>query len=233
MRVRTLWKLATLVALGSGPFLPRTVEGQTISSPYRFIQGRHDVGMMVGFLGENRGTHGIAPGGGPMLGARYAIELSGPFAAELSGYFVPTDRMVFTPQNDVGLVPFGEASLVVAAIDARIRFTVTGDRTWRGLAPFVTAGGGIAGSFGNLSSFDRELIPANRVDFGPSMLFLGGLGTRWIPGDRITFRAEATYHFWRQGTPPGWVTVEEELDGELGEEWLAIPGVVLGLSYRP
>ena len=219
--------------MGLALFVPGAVEGQTISSPYRFIQGRHDVGMIVGFLGENRGDLGIGPGGGPMFGARYAIELSGPFAAELSGYFVPTDRTVFAVQDDVGIVPFGEANLVVAAIDARIRFTVTGDRTWHGLAPFVTAGGGIAGSFGNLSPFDRILVTAERVDFGPSLLFVGGLGTRWIPGDRISLRAEVTYHLWKQGTPTGWVTVEEELEGQLGDEWLPVPGLVLGVSYRP
>jgi hypothetical protein len=94
------------------------------------------------------------------------------------------------------------------------------------------AGGGIIGSFGNLSTFDGDLIPANRVDFGPSLLFLGGAGARWIPGDRLTVRADATYHFWRQGTPPGWVTVEEQLEGRLGEEWLGVPGLVLGVSYR-
>jgi hypothetical protein len=189
--------------------------------------------MIVGVLQENRGSLGIAPGGGILFGARYAIEISGPFAAELSGYLVPTERTVFTPQDNVGIAPFGEASLMLAAIDARIRFTLTGDRTWRDFAPFATAGGGIVGSFGNLSSFDRDLIPANRVDFGPSLLFVGGVGTRWIPGDRFTLRAEGTYHFWRQGTPPGWVTVEEELEGQLGEEWLAVPGLLIGVSYRP
>jgi hypothetical protein len=233
MRALTPWKLASLTALGCALFAAEAAQGQTISSPYRFIQGRHDFGMIAGVLQENRGSLGIAPGGGPMIGARYSIEISGPFAAELTGFIVPTERTVFTPQENVGIVPFGEASVTLAAIDARIRFTVTGDRTWRNLAPFVMAGGGIVGSFGNLSSFDRDLIPANRVDFGPSLLFLGGLGTRWIPGDRFTLRAEVTYHFWRQGTPPGWVAIEEELDGELGQEWLAVPGLVIGLSYRP
>jgi len=232
MRVQTPWKLATLVAIGFALFVPAAAEAQTIASPYRFIQGRHDVGMIVGVVQENRGSLGIAPGGGLMFGARYAIEISGPFAAELTGFLLPTERTVFTPQDNVGIVAFGEASVTLAAIDARIRFTLTGDRTWRGLAPFAMAGGGVVGSFGNLSSFDLDLIPANRVDFGPSLLFVGGAGTRWIPGDRLTVRAEATYHFWRQGTPPGWVTVEEELEGQLGEEWLAVPGFVIGVSYR-
>ena len=233
MRVQTRWKLAALAAVGFAFVPPGTAEGQTIASPYRFIQGRHDVGMIVGIVQENRGSLGIAPGGGLMFGARYTIEMSGPFAAELTGFLLPTERTVFTPQDNIGIVPFGEASVTLAAIDARIRFTLTGDRTWRDLAPFVVAGGGIVGSFGKLSSFDRDLIAANRVDFGPSLLLVGGAGTRWIPGDRLTVRAEATYHFWKQGTPPGWVTVEEELEGQLGEEWLAAPGLVIGVSYRP
>ncbi len=223
-----------LVALTSllGAAVPQRSEAQTIPSPYRFIERRHDAGMFVGILQERRGDLGIGPGGGVMIGARYAIEFRGPLAAELSGYVVPTDRVVFQAGEEIGLVPLGKADMVLTGIDARLRFTLTGDRTWRGLAPFVMAGGGVLGAFSEESPLEAEMVAANKVDFGPSALFLGGLGTRWIPGDRLTIRAEATYNFWRQGTPTGWVAFQEDIEGPLKTQWIGSAGLALGVSYR-
>jgi hypothetical protein len=226
-------KLSIAAALG---FLalacPRPSQGQTIPSPYRFIEHRHDTGVFVGALHSNRGDLGIGPGGGMMVGARYGIDLSGPLGAELSSFLVPTDRTVYAPQDGVGLIRLGEADLTLVAVEARLRFTLTGDRTWRGFAPFVAAGGGVAGSFRGVSPLDDALLPEDRVDFGPTALLEGGVGTRFVPGDRVTLRLDATYNFWRHSTPVGWGSLAEELGSRLGDEWLGVASFALGLSYR-
>jgi hypothetical protein len=158
--------------------------------------------------------------------------LTGPLGGELAGFLVPTDRAVFAPRDGVGLIRLGNADLTLVAIEVRLRFTVTGDRTWRGLAPFVAAGGGIAGSFRSVSPLDDALLPEDRVDFGPTPILGGGVGTRFIPGDRVTMRLDAAYNFWKHGTPVGWVSLTEELGGRLGDEWLGVASFTLGLSYR-
>jgi hypothetical protein len=217
-----------LAALGA----PHPAGAQTIPSSYRFIDGRQDAGLFFGYMQAHRGELDIGPGGGPVIGGRYSIELSGPIAAELSGYAIPTDRKVFDVQPGTGRVFLGTTDLLVIAVDARLRFTFTGPRTWHGLAPFILAGGGVVGSLASPSPLEEGIGAADRLDFGPGTLLVTGGGFRWIPWSRLTFRADATLHLWRIATPPGYVQIADDLGPYPEKDWVSMGAALFGLSYR-
>ncbi len=211
---------------------PTGVSGQSIPSPYRFIETRHDAGIFVGMMNEKRGELQLGPGGGLFFGARYGIELTGPFALEGSAFLLPTDRRVYNPRSDAGLEYLGDADALVAALEGRVRFTLTGARTWRGLAPFLLAGGGVVGDFYGRSELEEDFEPEDRFSFGPSFLGTLGAGTRWTPFDRLTLRAETVLHIWKLGTPRAYFGLDDELLTVPEQEWPGVGSFVLGASLR-
>src|SRR5262245_16119602 len=73
MRLRTVCLMMSLTVLAG------RASAQTINSPYRFIDQSQTAGLWGGTVTSASGTLDIGPQGGPVLGARYGIRLSGPF----------------------------------------------------------------------------------------------------------------------------------------------------------
>lgn len=211
---------------------PGSANAQTIPSPYSFIDRSQDAGVFFGVVQDHRGELGIGPGGGPMFGGRYSIDLGGPIAAEITGYAISSDREVFGVQPGTGLVPRGTQDVLLIAVDGRFRFTLTGARSWHGVAPFILAGGGIVGSVESATTLEDDIPATHRVAFGPGFVAVTGAGTRWIPADRLTFRAEATMHLWRVSAPAGFVEVLDDIGRYPEKDWVSVGGVVFGVSYR-
>ncbi|TVP74862.1 MAG: hypothetical protein EA352_09645 [Gemmatimonadales bacterium] len=229
--IRVLQATALLVVVGiaSTPEL----RGQTITSPYEFVDTRHEAGFFVAHVPGNRGDLRMGPGGGTLTGLRYAFEVTGPFALEVGGFLLPTDRVVRVPQ-DGGIEDIGSSDALIAALDGRIRFSLPGRRTWHGLAPFLQAGGGLALDFRGGSELEAEIPSSLRFSFGPSFLGVMGAGTRWLPTDNLTVRLDLSTYFWKLGTPDEFLQLGE---AELGrfvpqQEWTPVPSFSLGLSYR-
>lgn len=207
-------------------------ESQTVPSPYRFVDTVHDVNFLVGVASENRGHLDLGPGGGPLMGLRYSFHLSGPFALETLGFLLDTDRRVFDPTGEDGLEELGTTSSIVGSMDGRIRFTLTGDRTWNQLAPFVQAGAGLVGDVKGRARIEEEMSDDARFNFGPSLLGVLGAGTMWLPGDRFGIRAEVVMHIWKLGTPRAFRNLEEELGPISDQEWTAVNALIIGGSLR-
>lgn len=229
--MRLLPALALLVVLaGVGT---SELRAQTITSPYEFVDTRHEAGVFVAHVPGNRGDLRMGPGGGTLTGVRYGFEITGPFAVEMGGFLLPTDRVVRVPQED-GIEDLGTSDALIAALDGRIRFSLPGRRTWYGLAPFLQAGGGLALDFRGGSELEREIPSSVRFSFGPSFLGVMGAGTRWLPTDNLTLRVDLSTYFWKLGTPDEFLDRGEQELGEFipQQEWTAVPSFSLGLSYR-
>lgn len=239
MRLRILpfaQTLAFLALLAGIVSTPTPAAAQTVPSPYDFIDTVHEVETYVGYLTENRGILDMGPGGGPLVGGRYAIKLSGAFALEGHGYLISTDRNVFDPSldDDSNLVLLGTSSSLVGGLEGRLRLTLTGDRTWHRLAPYLSAGGGVASDLRARSDLEEDHGLGNneRFTFGPS--FLGALagGTRWLPTDNLSFRLEGGMKLWRLGVPAAFRQLEFEDISVPEQEWVGVGTVELGLSWR-
>lgn len=205
---------------------------QDVSSPYEFIETRWGVGPYVGWAAENRGSAGFGPGGGVLFGVRGEVELSGPLGVHLNAFILPTDRNVYRPDAQTGTKEFLEnTESMVGGLDARLRLTLTGQRTWHGIAPYVSAGVGVVGDLAPRDAVEQVLVDESRFTMGPSFLPSLSAGTRWLPTERLTVRLEAGFHFWKVGTPENFRALENEPDIP-NQQWPAIGTFLLGGAYR-
>ncbi len=216
--------LAASILVGVAP-----LAGQTIPSPYRFIESRHDAGLFVGGVQGDRGALRLGPGAGLMTGARYGIHATGPLTFEASTFLLVSDREVYTPDGAGGLRRLGTANSYVGSAQVLVRLTVTGSRTWHGLAPFLLAGGGLTGDFAGPSDLEADFRRGERYDFGPAMIVTLGAGTRWYVTDRLSFRLEGVFHLWRLTTPRSFVQSVTELGPVSDHEWPRTAGIVGGV----
>ena len=206
--------------------------GQTITSPYRFIEESQSVGAFAGYVTTARGTVGLGPQNGAVVGLRYSIRLSGAFNAEAETAYFPSQR----PVRDTSVVngeraQVGEADLTLLVATAALRFNLTGPRTWHGLQPYVAFGAGGVLDLSGTSSAD-ELVPADtRFDFGTSFAGLFGGGIELFPSERLSVRLDARNYLWKVKTPfPFLVGESGALTPE--DEWIQNGFITIGLAVR-
>jgi len=229
LKVRVLL-LAGLALGGSGPF--PSLHGQTIPSPYRFIERGQEVGLLAGYLSPGTGRFGFGPKPGPAWGVRYGVNVSGPFGLEGTVTHSPTQRDIVDPGRVEGDRVVGEMSSQLVIIDGRIRFTLTGDRTWHGLAPFLMTGGGVVFDVANDNSDEALLLDGDRFSMGTSFLGTFGGGMRWFPTERFLVRGDLSLLLWRLKTPRGYSDPERGFEGVDEKEWVSGPSFTLGVSFR-
>ena len=200
-----------LAILGLGALLtPHWALAQTISSPYRFLEARQEAGPFLGTMSPGTGRFGFGPAPGIAFGGRYGINLAGPFGLEGVVTYLPTERAMIDPGRNEGDMDVGDMASDVVMIDGRLRFSLTGDRAWHNLAPFVLAGGGIA--------FD---VSGDNLDV-----------ETLLPGDRFLVRADGTLFIWQLKTPIGFSDPERGFVGVDEKEWVSGPSFSLGLGIR-
>lgn len=228
---RTIVLLAGWMLLALPPF----AGAQEIPSPYRFIETAQEAGGFVGFTDASRGRLGLGPEGGPTFGARYSIELSGPFSVEGVGTMMSSSRDVLDPRRSEGDRRVGEADVLLTTVDARLKFSLTGRRTWNSLSPHALAGVGLGFDLAEDAAVETGdgFREQDRFDFGTSFLGLVGLGARWLPSDHWQFRVDGTLNLWQLETPDGWLDLASEFENPPPEnEWVAGLGLTFGVSYR-
>lgn len=219
------------VVLGALLF-PGDLPGQTIPSPYRFLESRQEAGLFAGHMSPGTGRFGFGPGPGPAWGARYGINLSGPFGLEGVVTHLPTTRDIVDPGRVEGDRVIGEMSAQMVMIDARLRFSLIGDRAWHGISPFVMTGGGLVFDASNDSSDEGLILTDDRFKFGTSVLGMLGGGVRWFPHQRVLVRADYGLVLWRLKTPPGYSDPERAFRGVEEKEWVSGPSYTLGIHFR-
>jgi hypothetical protein len=233
MTVRILL-LAFVSAWPPALFSAQGALGQSIPSPYRFIENRHEAGPVAGFASPGTGRFGYGPAPGPSLGLRYGIRLGGPFSLDGVAGYLHTTRDVVDPSRAEGRRVVGEVDTGIATLDLRLRFSLTGDRTWHGLNPFVFMGAGGAFDVKGESEVEAELLELenDRFRFRPTFSGLLGWGIAWYPSERLMLRADASLLMWRLRTPPGFRAPERNIEGVAEKEWVSGPSFTLGAAIR-
>ena len=208
------------------------VGGQSIPSPYRFFETKQEAGAFLGYNSQGTGRFGFGPSPGPVVGARYTINLGGAFGLEGVVSYRPTTRDVVDPTRVEGNMVVGEADVEIFSADARLRFSLTGDRTWRGLNPFFFMGGGIAWDAAGLGEDDALVLPADQFEFGSKFVALLGGGVRWFLSRRVLLRADLALTMNRLKTPQGFLDPERALKGVAEKEWVSGPAFSLGAAFH-
>ncbi len=209
--------------------LPAAAAGQSVSSPYRFVESRHHVSAFAGHIWTDEGALNLGPASGTLGGLRWDFRLSGPFNIEAGVSAFPTTRAVMdTVPQDTGFTQVGEAETVLAIVDAGLRFDLTGPRTWYRLAPYVVAGAGLVVHTGD-SEPNEQVEPSFRYDPGTSFAGQVGAGIEWFATPRFTVRLDARDYLWQIEAPRGFperdVTVPTS-------QWLQNVAVTLGAGFR-
>lgn len=231
MKSRTILLLLVILSLCAVPLSPG-LTAQSISSPYQFLESRQEVDIFAGHENMGTGRFGFGPGPGLALGARYGINLSGPFGLEGVVSYIPTTRDIIDPGRDEGDQVIGDMASDIVVIDGRLRFSLTGDRSWHGFAPFVLAGGGLAFDASSDKADLTLLLPNDIFEFGTSFVGVFGGGFRLFPGDRFVIRGDATFQIWQLDTPVGFLDTERAFEGAEEKEWVSGSTFSLGLGYR-
>jgi hypothetical protein len=205
-----------LVVLAVALTWPCGLHAQQLSSPYRFIEPKQDLGITFSYIWADPGKAGIGPKAGPAIGIRYTRRVSRPLSLTPQVVFFRTERDVRDPSLEEGQEGDGNGSaflgttgLNILLVAGRINLNLTGTRTWHDLVPYFLGGIGVAIEVsGNTScpstAPDCQIRARERFDFGTSFLMQLGLGTVWLPRQRLSLRLEALDNIWRITTPVGY-----------------------------
>lgn len=234
MRLSRTALLASVLLLGA-----TTAAAQTIPSPYRHVETAQSAGAFVGYLWVDSNITltdsteaAMGPASAPAFGLRYSIRASGPLSVEGTLLVSPSERKLFVPEfiNDSSAVIASETDVTVpstiVSLQAGLRFSITGARTWRGLAPFVAASAGLVGDIrGTLNEEeDAELDEAEVFRFGPAFAVGAALGTDWFVSENTSVRVELSGQLWQMETPSGFLFIRAT--GQ--DEWNPVAGLSVG-----
>jgi len=208
----------TLIATSALAFLFAAASGagaQSITTPYRYIETKHSVGLFGGYLRTDPGIVvdtltgaeiALGPKSAPVVGAQYEIRFAGPLSGQVAVSFSPTERSVYAPNpnvREVVPVEVGTEPATILMADAGIHFRITGPRTWNGLAPYVTALGGVVADLRRGGASEEQVPQNSRFDLGPSFAVGAAVGTEWFPTRRLSLRVEARDRLWQIEAPEG------------------------------
>ena len=218
---------------------PEDARAQTIPSHYRFIEHRQETSVFWGTMFLSPGSLDLGPKSGSFAGARYSFEASGPLFLEGLVMYLPTTRDVIDPRRAIGDRAIGEADVQLLMADARLDFSLTGRRTWRGLSPHLFLGGGIALDIAGQNEFADILLPEDVYDFGTAFTATSGAGLRFALTSRLMLHAEAGLTLWKLNTPSGFddPAKRPQTDDLIPEpvvqgEWVRGYGITLSAGWR-
>lgn len=230
--MRPFFSLLLLAPLAAGLVRPTVGNAQTIPSPFTYVERSQELGLFTGYLDAQTGRFGFGPSGGWLSGARYAVRLSGPLALEGVLGFASGTRDIINPGRVEGDQIVGEGSVLLTTIDARIRFSVIGNRAWNRLSPFLVFGGGIAFDAAGTPEAEADLEPADVFDFGTSFYGTVGVGSRWFMTETLGLRFDGVFSLWSIDTPPGFSTPPRAFENVEESQWLSGLSFSISLLYR-
>jgi hypothetical protein len=213
-------------------FFPGDSAAQQIPSPFRYVEEAQEAGPFVAYLDADAGRFGFGPEPGVAFGARYGLDVSGPLGLEGSTIFFPTSRDVVNLRLGEANRRVDVADMALLLVDARLRFSLTGRRTWHGIAPYLVAGGGLGFDLAGNQEGDQKLQQEDRFEFGTGFLGLLGGGLRVTLGGPLVARGDAQLTLWQLDTPQGFQGEDLGFDEIPTNEWVSNGLFSLGFSYR-
>lgn len=199
------------------------------SSPYRDIRKGHTLTALGGYFGGDGGQFGIGPHNGNVFGGRYDIRTGSTIQLGLGIAHGTVERFILDPFVTVDNRRSGPVKQSVTYAEIDLQFNVTGGKSWNRLAPYASAGAGLA--FAGNTPADTS-----RYDFGRGFYFAPALGTRVFLSDRLHLRAEARLTFWKLNYPTTFQRQPPDagspvIAGNNLSEWTTSPWLQVGVGY--
>ncbi len=152
-------------------------------SPFRDVEYTHEWTFFSGYLSNRSDPAGVAPGGGPMVGIRYDYHFSGPLFGYVRLTEVASRRLALNPGKPVATRRVGDFSWPMTFFDIGLETSLTGRKSWHGIMPVVSVGGGLYSDL--ISGAD-----AGGFEIGTGLMLSFGGGVRFAPARRWQLRAE-------------------------------------------
>jgi hypothetical protein len=217
--------------------LPAVAAGQVghppERSPYHPIATRSGITVLGGYVSGSGGTVGVGPSDGMLAGLRYEMRLTGPTDASIGVSWSRLQRMVPHPSAPAASQLSGPVRQSVLFVEGGLSILLTGDKTWRGVAPYIgaTLGLGFGGS-----------VPADSSGFRFKTKFISGphFGVRFYPGGTMFLRVEGRLLFWQLKYPSSFFETPSGVqDGTpildplvySTSDWTAHPSLLIGLGF--
>lgn len=228
MSARVALCAAALVSIAS----THPLSAQEVPSPYRFVETKWEVGLVGGYADLASGRFGFGPKSAMTVGGRGGIHISGPLGFEMVADVLSGTRDVVDPGRSEEDRVVGEADVLLGSVEGRMILTLTGDRSWHRLAPYVSLGGGMVFDVGSDQPADEILLAEDRFDFGSSFLGTAGLGSRLFLSDRLVLRGDGLFSLNKIDTPPGFSDPDRGFEAVEEGEWVSGLTLTFSLGYR-
>ncbi|HEU5217954.1 MAG TPA: outer membrane beta-barrel protein [Gemmatimonadales bacterium] len=199
-------------------------------SPYRTLRYGQFIGLNAGYFRGDGGQIGVAPHNGATVGLRYDFLGSGTISVGLAGSYARLERFIVDKNKPIETGKTGPFTQNTTLLEGILQFNLTGGKTWHGLAPYVSAGIGLALA---------AKLPADTsgFKFRTKGALTPALGARVFITPRLFLRLEARSTFW-QVSYPGVYRVPPTSDPSKppvvsgpGKEWVTSGWYTIGLSY--
>ncbi len=204
-------------------------------SPFRDILQKQSLTFVAGDFAGDGGRLGIGPHGGTTFGVRYDYRLSNSVQFGASVTRGGLERLIVASDAPVANRVSGPVSQTVVFGELSLQLNLTGAKTWRRLAPYFGAAGGMA--FASSTPADTS-----SYEFGNKLYLAPNVGLRFFLSHRLHLRAEARQVFWKLSYPssyrdepeqdPGTADDPHALlpDGKL-DEWTGGRWLQIGMGY--
>lgn len=158
------------------------------SSPYRDLSRGSFLAPQVSFFQGSGGIIGIVPNSGMLFGAR--ADILGHRALSLGLEFATgtLERLIVDADDPVATRVKGPVDQGFGSLGINLLLNLTGTKTWRGLAPYVGTGVGLAKA-------GKVVADTSGWDYGTRFYFAPTAGVRVFLGRDIFLRLEARSMF--------------------------------------
>ena len=192
--IRPLRLALAALTVGMATSLPAQVGYRPEQSPYEDLPGGQHLSASGGWLATRRDPAGVGPKAGAFGALRYDISIGGPAAFYVRYSFAPSKRDVLVPANPPATRVLESPSTSTHIFDTGLDISLTGQKSWRKLAPSLVGGAGIVSDFAALDTGSYK--------FGTKFAFTYGLAVRYIPNPNgLAFRVDLTSYTWQYRYP--------------------------------
>ncbi|HXF94660.1 MAG TPA: hypothetical protein VNI61_01030 [Gemmatimonadales bacterium] len=222
--------LLHLGLLASGHALFAQVGHDPAASPYRDIPRGGGPVVSVGYLTGERGRVAVGLTNALMVGARYDVQVSGALRATFGLTYGMGERFLIDPTKDSASRKSGPEDDGLLLADGELQLLITGHKTWRGFAPHVSAGLGVA------MGGAEPAADTSDYAFGTKFLVQSGAGVRWYPARRLNLQLEGRVLFWKLRYPAQYYAPASDGTSVLrfrdpSDEWTRQAWVRIGLGW--
>lgn len=197
-------------------------------SPYQDRDYNRDWTFFAGHFSAEKDPLGVAPTDGPMAGIRWQMHMTGPiyFGLRLAGASV--ERRIIDPSKRIAERELGTEKVPMAFADLALELSLTGHKTWRGLAPFLNGGFGLAADL-------RGKNDVGSYRFGMPFTMTLGTGLSWTPARNWSVRADWSHFIYRIQYPTTYYlkTTEDPAvlpAGAARSFWRRNPALLIGVT---